>query len=620
MTRIPSLLGNDYDSPASLPDGTDVYKPKRDIALAELRRAEAAGEADIVELMHWELGLIDLVLAPGDGVSPYGGGDYKPYAEFHHLTPETAAYARERAFETRDVILKLQYLEYALLQMEPQGRPWIDLQREILGTYREYADGCRASASSDGEGFAGLHVERALVAVGRLLRRPGVLRAGEAAAWAEWLLTLAEDSRGFPAGEGNEAEQQRHRWVADYLGHLADLPASSVDSILRDRALVLLDEAATYHRATPLNDQFEHHVAEVDANLRKYWGEKGTHERLIRRKFDATVRRAEFHRQTGNGLITSSFFREARRIVEEHRQYFTDDDVARLQLAERAALEHAVEAREFSQIHVPMKIPDELMDYTRETPEATMEALLEQVTHSVPDRTKIHREVKEANVQAPLQSVLSRTVIGDGKVVGESRGEEDNEVLDVEERALFLTNLLGAAVTTTIIRAAAKVGLTADVLVEPLAPLNLDEGTTSMIRHACDRFIHEDFVSAMHVIVPHIEDVLRQHLKSLGVDTTEFRRDVGDGTSRTDDATLGALMRKSLRDGRTVQEYLGPDLWAHLDSTLNSQTGLNLRNEFAHGLARPQHCSPQNAGIALSLLYLLANVAEQHADRSIPTS
>jgi Domain of unknown function (DUF4209) len=166
-------------------------------------------------------------------------------------------------------------------------------------------------------------------------------------------------------------------------------------------------------------------------------------------------------------------------------------------------------------------------------------------------------------------------------------------------------------VATTIIRAADKVGLTADELVQPLAPLDLDEGTASLIRHACDRFIQEDFVSAMHILVPHIEDVLRQHIKSLGVDTTEFRRDVGDGTSRTDDATLGALMRKSLPDGRTVKDHLGPDLWDHLDSILNSQTGLNLRNEFAHGLARPQHCSPQNAGIALSLLYLLSKAAEQ---------
>ncbi|WP_164020080.1 DUF4209 domain-containing protein [Pyxidicoccus trucidator] len=128
-----------------------------------------------------------------------------------------------------------------------------------------------------------------------------------------------------------------------------------------------------------------------------------------------------------------------------------------------------------------------------------------------------------------------------------------------------------------------------------------------LLRHGCGRLIAQDFISASRVLVLRIEDVLRQHLRSLGVDTTEFKPDVGDGTSRTDDATLGKLMRRALPDGRTIKEYLGNDLWSHIDSILNSQTGLNLRNEFAHGLVRPQHCTPDIAGIALALLYQLAN-------------
>lgn len=122
-----------------------------------------------------------------------------------------------------------------------------------------------------------------------------------------------------------------------------------------------------------------------------------------------------------------------------------------------------------------------------------------------------------------------------------------------------------------------------------------------------------DFISATHVLIPRIEDVLRQHLRGIGVDTTEFRRDVGDGTSRTDDAPLGALMRRALPDGRTVKEYLGADLWDNVDSVLNSQTGLNLRNDFAHGLARPAHCTAENAGIALAVMYQLAAAASHQS-------
>lgn len=52
-----------------------------------------------------------------------------------------------------------------------------------------------------------------------------------------------------------------------------------------------------------------------------------------------------------------------------------------------------------------------------------------------------------------------------------------------------------------------------------------------------------------------------------------------------------------------MKEYLGSDVWEHVDSVLNSQTGLNLRNDVAHGLARLHHCSPENVGLTLSLLY-----------------
>ena len=151
-------------------------------------------------------------------------------------------------------------------------------------------------------------------------------------------------------------------------------------------------------------------------------------------------------------------------------------------------------------------------------------------------------------------------------------------------------------------------------LLAPLAPLSLDEGSLDLIQRGFERLLAGDFISATHILVPRIEDTLRQHLQATGVDTTDYVP-FGDGTSRTDDATLGSLLHKKLPDGRSVRDYLGSDLWAHLDSVLNSQTGLNLRNDFAHGLARPGHCTPQVAGIAMSMLYLLASVATRSGVR-----
>ncbi len=202
-------------------------------------------------------------------------------------------------------------------------------------------------------------------------------------------------------------------------------------------------------------------------------------------------------------------------------------------------------------------------------------------------------------------------MVAPGKVVGRTRGEAGNVEVEIQSRAMLQTHLLGDGIATAVQRAAAQISLTPEHLIAPLAPLALDEGSLELIRHGLARLIAGDLVSATHVLIPRVEDALRQHLKTVGFNTTDFVPDVGDGTSRTDDATLGALLYKRLPDGRTVRDYLGEDLWEHLNSVLNRQTGPNLRNEFAHGLARPAHCTSAVAGIALMLLYQLAGAASR---------
>jgi len=555
VTRTSTILGPAYDAPAQLAADLRINGAKRAMVRAELDRAEAAGDAEAARLMRWELGLIDLMPTAAEGVSPYRGGTYEQYAEFYHLTPDTVPYARERAHETKDILFKLQYLEFVLLRSEPTGRGWIDLQRDILATYCEYTDGCRAGLGNDRHFFAGVYTEHTLLRVGQLLSRPGLVLPGDLPSWAEWIVRLAEDSRVFPVERADMVAQQLHRWVADFLRHLTVLPPDATPHALRTRALTLLADAAAYYQATPLNDNFEHLVAEVEAELRKHWGETGTHERMIRKQFEATVRRAEFHKSTGNGLVTATFYRQARALVEQQRQYFTNDDIARLQRLEQEALDRSIQGGEFKGLSFSIEIPKELMDYVRETPEATVAAIVAEAVHSVPNRERLRADVLKANAQAPLHALIGRTVVAPGKVVGESGGPEGNLEFDVEFRAMLQTQVLGIAVAEAVQKAAGQVGLTPDHLVAPLAPLGLDEGSTELPRRGCERLVAGDFVSATHILVPRIEDALRQHLNAIGVDTTDYVR-LGETTSRTDDATLGSLLYKKLPDGRTVRNYL----------------------------------------------------------------
>jgi hypothetical protein len=441
-----------------------------------------------------------------------------------------------------------------------------------------------------------------------------VVRGPEAEDWVAWIVTLAEDSRTFPA-KPEESEWMRHRWVADFLGRLVLLPPQTSSDDMRRRSLTVLEDAARFFEAEPLLEHFERRVVEREADLRKHWGEADTHRTMTRRSFDAILRRAQLHAATGDGgqLLAAHWFREARRIAEEQRQYFTAEEIAALEVAEQGAINRAISGGEFKEMRTPVELPAAVVDeLVWETPEQTVDALVAHAVASVPDRGAIAQSISDANAGSPLLALIPRTVIGPGKVVGESLSEEANLDLDVERFAGTQARIAGDVMAVAIARASSELGLIGDDLARPLKDLGLDAGSLEVLRAGCERLVANDHISATHILVLHIEDVLRQLLRKRGVDTTEYRRtDTAAGTSRTDDATLGALLRKTLPDGRTVREFLGGDVWEHFDSMLNSQTGLNLRNDFAHGLARPEHGVPGISGIALSLLYLLCEIAKR---------
>jgi hypothetical protein len=128
MTRAQEILGLDYDAPARLADSVDYYEPKRMMALGH------CGEPRRGRRRH---GGSDVLGAWADRPNARARRPHRPYsyAAHYRLTADTVPYARRRADETRDVILKLHYLEFVLLRSVKKGKARMELQREVLATY-----------------------------------------------------------------------------------------------------------------------------------------------------------------------------------------------------------------------------------------------------------------------------------------------------------------------------------------------------------------------------------------------------------------------------------------------------------------------------------------------------
>jgi hypothetical protein len=85
---------------------------------------------------------------------------------------------------------------------------------------------------------------------------------------------------------------------------------------------------------------------------------------MIRRQYDAAMRTAHVHREHGSGLVAQHFFRDARKLVESQRQFFSQQEVEQLQRLERESLAAAQEDGEFKVVSTgPVEI--RLDDYDR---------------------------------------------------------------------------------------------------------------------------------------------------------------------------------------------------------------------------------------------------------------
>ena len=94
-----------------------------------------------------------------------------------------------------------------------------------------------------------------------------------------------------------------------------------------------------------------------------------------------------------------------------------------------------------------------------------------------------------------------------------------------------------------------------------------------------------DFVTALHILVPQIEHVVRYHLKQAGVQTTNI-----DSNGIENENGLSSLM-----DLPRTEEIFGEDLSFEIRALFCDSFGPNLRNELAHGLLDARACYSSNA-------------------------
>ncbi len=132
------------------------------------------------------------------------------------------------------------------------------------------------------------------------------------------------------------------------------------------------------------------------------------------------------------------------------------------------------------------------------------------------------------------------------------------------------------------------------ILNSPLIP----NSRLSLYREGLAAFDNQDYVKCIHVLLPQIENSLRELLRILG----------GPSTKTVDDGVFELKNMNDVLHESRVREALDEKLWAFLNVLYVDKRGMNLRNLVAHGVASAEAFNPATASLVVQSVTLLSMI------------
>lgn len=203
---------------------------------------------------------------------------------------------------------------------------------------------------------------------------------------------------------------------------------------------------------------------------------------------------------------------------------------------------------------------------------------------------KIRKSSKELIEEYPLQALFSATHMSrDGRVIAKRPGAD---LSDAENEDTLWPEMVKHYVMELAIVVQGSVWPALEVLRQehrlreadllslakesPIVP----PGSEILIAKGLFMGYDNDFASALHILVPQVENMIRHHFKRAGAKTTHL-----DAFGIETENGLNTLM--GLAD---VEEIFGEDFAFEIRALFCDPFGPNLRNELAHGLISHEDC------------------------------
>ena len=400
-------------------------------------------------------------------------------------------------------------------------------------------------------------------------------------------------------------KDQDYRFCLDLANALVKGNKIQLTKEEQDEVLKIIQNGAAYYQAVhakrdntlgPSDGPNEHLVrsfVEAKARLLRAWHREEANIQAIKKEIaESYEREANLAMQGKNALAGVVFlscadklYGEAGLGIEQERIRALLEQVGKMAEADMKPVEAKVEIKQ-------QEIDEYVSPLLADSCEESLQRLA--VTGRFVPSIKTSKErVEEQKKQFPLQFLFSKVSLKEGHIIG--RASSDTELLDdAVIRDFCLSIQIGGVFLARLIeRLKGEQQLDTEKLVDHFRRWGYcGEQNIELIKIGFTHYFNGDYISALHVLVPQFEAILRILLEKAG-------RPVSD-PQRGAFVVLGSLLEDPM-----LNQIAGPDLIAWYKLSLEDPNGLNLRNEIAHGLCSIGKMTKENTELVIHLLLSL---------------
>jgi len=254
-----------------------------------------------------------------------------------------------------------------------------------------------------------------------------------------------------------------------------------------------------------------------------------------------------------------------------------------------------------------MEIPREKLDaYLDSMTSGGLETTLNRIAiQFIPKKDQVEQQVLELAKNHPLTYLFTKTLQDHkGRPVATIGGIEEDLEGNVIHQLSQNMNIDSFFLRHSFNKASEVYGMSSDELTSFIlrSPI-FEESKKDIVQKGVKAYLDEDYMSAIHILVPQAEAAIRTLVELMGGATLRKNRQGGLQLRTFDDL---------LRD-ESVENCFGADTSFYFRMLLTDQRGWNMRNDVCHGISPAGAFNYSTADRVMHVMLCLSQVRESNA-------